>query len=111
MQEIWKKLCLESGIQSSELIPPLPPRLLTDDDLKPFYEAMKIPDKPVVAPSSGLKRKGQSLGGLDIQHYGRGKRAREVGYTSEDCRNLQLFFFFIAYNICKIICYPLVCSF
>lgn len=93
MQEIWKKLCLESETQSSELIPSLPSRLLTDDDLKPFYEAMKISDKPVVAPSPGLKRKGESLGGLDIQHYGRGKRAREVGYTFGDCRNLQPYLF------------------
>lgn len=108
MQEIWKKLCLESGTQSSELIPPLPSRLLTDDDLKPFYEAMKISDKPVVAPSPGLKRKGQSLGGLDIQHYGRGKRAREVDYTFGDCRTCS-HFFFTSYN--KIICYSLVCSF
>lgn len=89
MQEVWKKLCSESVTQSSEPIPPLPSRLLTDEDLKPFYEAMKIDDKPAVAPNPGLKRKGESLGGLDIQHYGRGKRTREVGYTFGDCRHLQ----------------------
>lgn len=61
-------------------LPPLPPRLVTDDDLKAFYEAMKLYDVPKaeVASDSGLKRKGHHLGGLDTQQYGRGKRAREV---------------------------------
>lgn len=66
--------------QDSESFPALPSRLLTDDDLKPFYEAMKISDTPqrMVAHNTGIKRKGDTLGGLDTQQYGRGKRAREV---------------------------------
>lgn len=66
--------------RDSEPFPALPSRLLTDDDLKPFYEAMKISDTPqrIVAHSTGIKRKGDPLGGLDTQQYGRGKRAREV---------------------------------
>ncbi|XP_019163693.1 PREDICTED: chromatin structure-remodeling complex protein SYD isoform X2 [Ipomoea nil] len=76
---VWKKLCSEKGAENSESVPPLPSRLLTEEDLKPFYEAMKISDDtPTVIPSTGVKRKGQYLGGLDTQHYGRGKRAREV---------------------------------
>lgn len=69
---------------SSELATTLPSRLVTDDDLKNFYEAMKIYDdvpKSVVA-SSGVKRKGE-IGGLDTQHYGRGKRTREVCLLSD----------------------------
>ena len=62
-----------------EPIPPFPSRLVTDDDLKNFYEAMKISDVPKsVMPSGGVKRKGEYLGGLDTQQYGRGKRTREV---------------------------------
>ncbi|MED6121682.1 hypothetical protein PIB30_032451 [Stylosanthes scabra] len=74
----WKKLVFGSTIDGSEP-PPLPSRLVTDEDLKQFYEAMKISDVPKdeVAPT-GVKRKSGTLGGLDTQHYGRGKRAREV---------------------------------
>lgn len=58
----------------------MPSRLVTDDDLKPFYEAMKIYELPnAVVTSVGVKRKTGYLGGLDTQQYGRGKRAREVG--------------------------------
>nr|GLL31664.1 chromatin structure-remodeling complex protein SYD isoform X2 [Ipomoea trifida] len=74
----WKKLCSEKGAENSESVPPLPSRLLTEEDLKSFYEAMKISDTPTVIPSTAVKRKGQYVGGLDTQHYGRGKRAREV---------------------------------
>ncbi|KAI4317659.1 hypothetical protein L6164_025510 [Bauhinia variegata] len=75
----WKKLVLGQATGSSELIPLLPPRLVTDDDLKNFYEAMKISDIPKgVVSSNGVKRKGGQIGGLDSQQYGRGKRAREV---------------------------------
>ncbi|XP_054807322.1 chromatin structure-remodeling complex protein SYD isoform X1 [Prosopis cineraria] len=75
----WKKLILGQAADSSDLIIPLPSRLVTDDDLKNFYEAMKIYDVPKGAVvSSGVKRKSEYLGGLDTQHYGRGKRAREV---------------------------------
>ena len=59
----------------------LPSRLVTDDDLKAFYEAMKVYDvtNDGAAYGSGLKRKSVSSGGFDTQQYGRGKRAREVG--------------------------------
>lgn len=80
-QATWKKLMLGQAADGSDVvIPPLPSRLVTDEDLKQFYEAMKIsedvPKREV--ESNGVKRKGGGLGGLDTQHYGRGKRAREV---------------------------------
>lgn len=67
-------------MDSSEPLSPLPSRLVTDDDLKVFCEAMKLNDVPKagVVSSGGVKRKSESLGGLDTQQYGRGKRAREV---------------------------------
>lgn len=73
-------MILGQGKASSEPLPPLPSRLVTDDDLKAFYEAMKIYDVPkaAVEASVGVKRKSGSIGGLDTQLYGRGKRAREV---------------------------------
>ncbi|XP_045831724.1 chromatin structure-remodeling complex protein SYD-like isoform X2 [Trifolium pratense] len=78
----WKKLVLGHEADGSDDVipPPLPPRLVTDEDLEQFNEAMKIYD---VVPkgeveSNGVKRKRGALGGLDTQHYGRGKRAREV---------------------------------
>ncbi|CAL9188699.1 unnamed protein product [Musa hybrid cultivar] len=52
----------------------MPSRLVTDEDLKPFYKAMMIHESPNVS----MKRKSEYLGGLDTQQYGRGKRAREV---------------------------------
>ncbi|XP_021774078.1 chromatin structure-remodeling complex protein SYD-like isoform X3 [Chenopodium quinoa] len=75
----WRRLLLEMKGDCSE-VPTLPSRLVTDDDLKAFYEAMKIHDIPndVTASSSGMKRKSGYLGGFDTQQYGRGKRAREV---------------------------------
>lgn len=80
MQETWRKLVCEQWTDNSETLPPMPSRLVTDDDLKEFYEAMKIYEVPksAVVSNVGLKRKGQYLGGLDTQHYGRGKRSREV---------------------------------
>ena len=80
MQAVWKKLVLEQGGTSSEVITSLPSRLVTDDDMKTFTEAMKAIEvpKPVVVPGIGGKRKGE-LGNLDTQHYGRGQRAREGG--------------------------------
>ncbi|KAM5569108.1 hypothetical protein ABKV19_016562 [Rosa sericea] len=76
----WRKLACVQGKDGSESLPPLPSRLVTEDDLKEFYEAMKIYEVPKtgVVSNVGIKRKGQSLGGLDTQRYGRGKRAREV---------------------------------
>ncbi|XP_022723174.1 chromatin structure-remodeling complex protein SYD-like isoform X3 [Durio zibethinus] len=76
----WKKLVLGSGLDGSKPLPPLPSRLVTDDDLKEFCEEMKLYDIPTtgVQPNVGVKRKSESLGGLDTRQYGRGKRAREV---------------------------------
>ncbi|XP_023522629.1 chromatin structure-remodeling complex protein SYD-like, partial [Cucurbita pepo subsp. pepo] len=76
----WKKLVVGHGI--SEPIPPMPSRLVTDNDLKEFYEVMKIteevPKPREGAQVGGVKRKSEYLGGLDTHNYGRGKRAREV---------------------------------
>ncbi|XP_038899000.1 LOW QUALITY PROTEIN: chromatin structure-remodeling complex protein SYD [Benincasa hispida] len=75
----WKKLVLGHG--NFEPVPSIPSRLVTDDDLKVFYEAMKITEEvPKAGEVShvGVKRKSEYLGSLDTQHYGRGKRAREV---------------------------------
>ncbi|KAJ6321298.1 hypothetical protein OIU77_011401 [Salix suchowensis] len=76
----WKSLLLGQGVDTLEHQPPLPSRLVTDDDLKAFYKAMNLYDVPKagVESNAGVKRKGQSLVGLDTQQYGRGKRAREV---------------------------------
>ncbi|KAL9401079.1 hypothetical protein Peur_004928 [Populus x canadensis] len=76
----WKNLLLGQGMDALEHQPPLPSRLVTDDDLKVFYKAMNLYDVPKagVESNAGVKRKGQSLGGPDTQQYGRGKRAREV---------------------------------
>ncbi|KAJ6980970.1 LOW QUALITY PROTEIN: chromatin structure-remodeling complex protein SYD-like isoform X3 [Populus alba x Populus x berolinensis] len=76
----WKSLLSGQGMDALEPLPPLPSRLVTDDDLKALYEAMKLYDMPKagVESNAGAKRKGQHVGGLDTQHYGRGKRAREV---------------------------------
>ncbi|XP_042515442.1 chromatin structure-remodeling complex protein SYD-like isoform X2 [Macadamia integrifolia] len=70
----WHKLVLEQDKESSDPLPPMPSRLVTDDDLKALYQAMQVHELSNV----GAKRKGEYLGGLDTQHYGRGKRAREV---------------------------------
>ncbi|KAK9288088.1 hypothetical protein L1049_016535 [Liquidambar formosana] len=79
--ETWKKL-VGQGKDNSEPVPLPSSRLVTDDDLKPFYEAMKIYEVSKAGTggisNSGVKRKGEYLGGLDSQQYGRGKRAREV---------------------------------
>ncbi|XP_058199382.1 chromatin structure-remodeling complex protein SYD-like [Rhododendron vialii] len=81
---MWKKLLLGQGKNGSEPIPPLPSRLLTDEELKLFYEAIKTYEASNARVASdvganvGAKRKSGGLGGLDTQHYGRGKRAREV---------------------------------
>lgn len=86
-QATWRKLVVEGGLDSSEPFPPLPSRLVTEDDLKEFYEVMKIYEVPKPGPGMvsnvGVKRKGEYLGGLDTQHYGRGKRAREVFFISD----------------------------
>ncbi|XP_061976128.1 chromatin structure-remodeling complex protein SYD-like isoform X3 [Populus nigra] len=76
----WKSLLSGQGMDALEPLPPLPSRLVTDDDLKALYEAMKLYDMPKAGAESnaGAKHKGQHVGGLDTKHYGRGKRAREV---------------------------------
>ncbi|CAA0833462.1 Chromatin structure-remodeling complex protein SYD, partial [Striga hermonthica] len=76
----WKNMFEGDGSEKPEQIPPLPSRLLTDDDLKSFYDVMKISETPTpsVLPNPGMKRKSGYIGGLDTQQYGRGKRAREV---------------------------------
>ncbi|PKA57845.1 Chromatin structure-remodeling complex protein SYD [Apostasia shenzhenica] len=57
----------------------VPSRLVTEEDLKPFYKAMRIFETaPAPTISAVTKGKGKSHGGLDTEHYGRGKRAREV---------------------------------
>ena len=69
----------EQGGPSGELTPPLPFRLVAEDEIKSLCEAMKafeVP-KPVVIPGYGGKRKSE-LGNLDTHNYGRGKRAGEV---------------------------------
>ena len=80
LQATWKELVCGQGMDVLDPIPPPPSRLVTDDDLKEFYEAMKIYEVPraEVVSNVGVKRKSEYLGGLDTQHYGRGKRAREV---------------------------------
>ncbi|RZC77281.1 hypothetical protein C5167_001433 [Papaver somniferum] len=68
----WQKL-----VQGSEKDDPtaMPSRLVTDEDLKAFVEAMQAYEDA----NAGLKRKSEyTAGGLDTQYYGRGKRAREV---------------------------------
>ncbi|PIA44610.1 hypothetical protein AQUCO_01700300v1 [Aquilegia coerulea] len=72
--EEWKKVVQEPGEIGSDSLPTMPSRLVTDDELKEFCKAMQVYEDSNV----GLKRKNDKLGGLDIQHYGRGKRAREV---------------------------------
>ncbi|CAI9761373.1 unnamed protein product [Fraxinus pennsylvanica] len=76
----WQNLFSGKVVEKSESLPPLPSRLLVDDDLKLFYKAMKISEVPNsgVGSNAAMKRKSGSVGGLDTQHYGRGKRAREV---------------------------------
>ncbi|GJV37476.1 hypothetical protein Tco_1409953 [Tanacetum coccineum] len=61
--------------------------------MKTSSKAMKANEvpKPVVVPGIGGKRKGE-LGNLDTQHYGRGKRAREVN-TSLACLRSKLEYF------------------
>ncbi|KAG9444458.1 hypothetical protein H6P81_015798 [Aristolochia fimbriata] len=71
---IWQRIVQELSKDGSESSPLMPSRLVTDEDLTAFYNAMKIYE----ASNAGVKRKNEYLGGLDTQQYGRGKRAREV---------------------------------
>ncbi|CAN6201890.1 unnamed protein product [Urochloa humidicola] len=73
----WQKVVRDGS--TSGLDPAvLPSRLVTDDDLKPFCHAMKLYEPSNVKNVKVNVRKKGELGGLDTQHYGRGKRAREV---------------------------------
>ena len=74
LQAAWQRLVQGSSTEGLEGLL-MPSRLVTDEDLKPFYKAMMIFESSNV----NVKRKGEYLGGLDTQQYGRGKRAREVG--------------------------------
>ncbi|XP_037465435.1 uncharacterized protein LOC119337411 isoform X2 [Triticum dicoccoides] len=74
---VWLKVVQDGSV--SGLDPSvLPPRLVSDDDLKPFCHAMKIYESSNVKNVKVNVRKKGELGGLDTKHYGRGKRAREV---------------------------------
>ncbi|KAL6861338.1 hypothetical protein ACP4OV_017038 [Aristida adscensionis] len=73
----WQKVVQDSS--SSGVDPAImPSRLVTDDDLKSFCKAMKVYESSNVKSVKVNVRKKGGLGGLDTQHYGRGKRAREV---------------------------------
>lgn len=80
MQATWAKLVHGREKDDSKPLPPLPPRLVTDNDLKEFYEAMKVYEvsNSGMTSTNGAKRKPGYAGSLDTEHYGRGKRAREV---------------------------------
>ncbi|KAL5712823.1 hypothetical protein ACHQM5_014952 [Ranunculus cassubicifolius] len=73
--EEWRKAIEkpEEDLMPADL-PAMPSRLVTDDELKDFYNAMQVCEEV----SAGEKRKNGDGGVLDIAHYGRGKRAREV---------------------------------
>ncbi|RLN11323.1 chromatin structure-remodeling complex protein SYD-like isoform X2 [Panicum miliaceum] len=73
----WQKV-VQDGSTSGLDPEVLPSRLVTDDDLKPFCHAMKLYEPSNVKSVKVNVRKKGELGGLDTQHYGRGKRAREV---------------------------------
>ncbi|CAL5047140.1 unnamed protein product [Urochloa decumbens] len=73
----WQKV-VQDGSTSGLDPEVLPSRLVTDDDLKPFCHAMKLYEPSNVKIVKVNVRKKGGLGGLDTQHYGRGKRAREV---------------------------------
>ncbi|KAI6706337.1 hypothetical protein NL676_009299 [Syzygium grande] len=75
----WANLVHEGDIDDSRTLPPLPPRLVTDDDLKEFYEAMKVFEVPNsgITSTNSAKWKSGYAGSLDTEQYGRGNRARE----------------------------------
>lgn len=79
-QAAWQKV-VQDGSTSGLDPGVLPSRLVTDDDLKPFCHAMKLYEPSNVKTVNVNVRKKGELGGLDTQHYGRGKRAREVSCT------------------------------
>lgn len=68
----WQRMVQATAKEGPDPLP-MPSRLVTDEDLKSLYQAMMTYE----ASNVGIKRKGD-VGSLDTQHYGRGKRAREV---------------------------------
>lgn len=72
LQAAWQRMVQGTTKEGPDPLP-MPSRLVTEEDLKPLYKAMMIYE----ASNVGVKRKGD-VGSLDTQHYGRGKRAREV---------------------------------
>ena len=80
LQAAWQKV-VQDGSTSGLDPEVLPSRLVTDDDLKPFCHAMKLYEPSNVKSVKVNVRKKGEIGGLDTQHYGRGKRAREVSCT------------------------------
>jgi len=78
LQERWQKMV--QGVTKEGPDPlPMPSRLVTEDDLQPLYKAMMVYE----ASNVGVKRKEDAS--LDTQHYGRGKRAREVSFWYLSC--------------------------
>lgn len=73
LQAAWRKI-VEGETKEGQESLPMPSRLVTEEDLKPLYKAMVAYE----ASNAGVKRKGDAS--LDTQHYGRGKRAREVSF-------------------------------
>lgn len=89
-------MVVQDGLSSGLDAAVLPSRLVTDDDLKPFCHAMKVYETSNVKTVKVNVRKKGEIGGLDTQHYGRGKRAREVSCTlsfsvSFNCSLLNFF--------------------
>ncbi|KAH9329798.1 hypothetical protein KI387_001906 [Taxus chinensis] len=68
-QEEWLR-CIKGKGGEEEM--EMPPRLVGEEELKPFIMAMQAYDNA----NPGGKKRSSSV--LDTQHYGRGKRAREV---------------------------------
>lgn len=71
-QAQWRK-CLQN-MNNQESCSTTPPRLLEDAELMPFLTAMQSID----VAKAEEKQKSGTVVSLDTQHYGRGKRAREV---------------------------------
>jgi len=73
LQAAWQKMVHGVTMEGPDPLP-MPSRLVTEDDLQPLYKAMMAYE----ASNVGVKLKGDVS--LDTQHYGRGKRAREVTF-------------------------------
>ncbi|KAF2287717.1 hypothetical protein GH714_002427 [Hevea brasiliensis] len=79
---IWRSSLLGQGFDGTEPVPPLTSRLVTDDDLKAFYEVMnlyEVPKAGVVSNSNvGLKPKGRNLWGLEYSAVWKGKTSQRA---------------------------------